>query len=207
MAIAAETLAQLRTAGLADVDPEIAALLGREARAAARHDRADRVRELHVAFGARGGRLASRRTSTPRGIRAGATTAAARSSTRSSSWRSTAPGSCSAPSTPTSSRTRARRPTWRCTTGCSTPATRSSSLRLDHGGHLTHGLKVNFSGRLYTIVHYGVSRETSLVEEDEVLALAREHRPKLIVCGGSRLSAHRRDARVPTDRGRGRTRC
>ncbi len=59
------------------------------------------------------------------------------------------------------------------------------SLRLDHGGHLTHGLKVNFSGRLYDIVHYGVSRETSLVEEEEVAALAREHRPKLIVCGGS----------------------
>jgi glycine hydroxymethyltransferase len=58
-------------------------------------------------------------------------------------------------------------------------------LRLDHGGHLTHGLKVNFSGRLYTVVHYGVSRETALVDEDEVLALAREHRPKLIVCGGS----------------------
>src|SRR6476469_2508033 len=59
------------------------------------------------------------------------------------------------------------------------------SLRLDHGGHLTHGLKVNFSGRLYTIVHYGVSRETGVVEEDEVRALAREHRPKLIICGGS----------------------
>ena len=59
------------------------------------------------------------------------------------------------------------------------------SLRLDHGGHLTHGLKVNFSGRLYTIVHYGVTRETSLVDEDEVLALAREHRPKVILCGGS----------------------
>ena len=59
------------------------------------------------------------------------------------------------------------------------------SLRLDHGGHLTHGLKVNFSGRLYTIVHYGVSRETNLVGYEEVLALAKEHRPKLIVCGGS----------------------
>ena len=59
------------------------------------------------------------------------------------------------------------------------------SLRLDHGGHLTHGLKVNFSGRLYTIVHYGVSRETELVDYEEVLALAKEHRPKLIVCGGS----------------------
>jgi glycine hydroxymethyltransferase len=59
------------------------------------------------------------------------------------------------------------------------------SLRLDHGGHLTHGLKVNFSGRLYAIVHYGVSRETDMVDYDEVLGLAKEHRPKLIVCGGS----------------------
>jgi glycine hydroxymethyltransferase len=59
------------------------------------------------------------------------------------------------------------------------------SLRLDHGGHLTHGLKVNFSGRLYTIAHYGVSRETSVVDYDEVLRLAKEHRPRLIVCGGS----------------------
>src|SRR5437016_8678187 len=59
------------------------------------------------------------------------------------------------------------------------------SLRLDHGGHLTHGLKVNFSGRLYTIAHYGVNRETNLVDYDEVLALAKEHRPRLIICGGS----------------------
>jgi glycine hydroxymethyltransferase len=59
------------------------------------------------------------------------------------------------------------------------------SLELSHGGHLTHGLKVNFSGRLYTIAHYGVSRETNVVDYDEVLALAKEHRPKLIVCGGS----------------------
>ena len=59
------------------------------------------------------------------------------------------------------------------------------SLELSHGGHLTHGLKVNFSGRLYTIAHYGVSRETNVVDYDEVLALAKQHKPKLIVCGGS----------------------
>src|SRR3989440_12268367 len=59
------------------------------------------------------------------------------------------------------------------------------SLELSHGGHLTHGLKVNFSGRLYTIVHYGVSRETNVVDYDEVLRLAKDHRPQLIVCGGS----------------------
>src|SRR5215475_12214785 len=59
------------------------------------------------------------------------------------------------------------------------------SLELSHGGHLTHGLKVNFSGRLYSIAHYGVSRETIMVDYDDVLALAKRHRPKLIVCGGS----------------------
>ncbi len=59
------------------------------------------------------------------------------------------------------------------------------SLELSHGGHLTHGLKVNFSGRLYTIAHYGVSRETNVVDYDEVLEKARESRPKLIICGGS----------------------
>jgi glycine hydroxymethyltransferase len=59
------------------------------------------------------------------------------------------------------------------------------SLELAHGGHLTHGLKVNFSGRLYDVAHYGVSRETNLVDYDDVLGLAKERRPKLIVCGGS----------------------
>ena len=59
------------------------------------------------------------------------------------------------------------------------------SLELSHGGHLTHGLKVNFSGRLYTIAYYGVSRETNVVDYDEVLATAREARPQLIICGGS----------------------
>jgi glycine hydroxymethyltransferase len=68
---------------------------------------------------------------------------------------------------------------------CLKPGDTILALRLDHGGHLTHGLKVNFSGRLYGIVHYGVTRETSLVDYDEVLELAKEHRPKLIVCGGS----------------------
>src|SRR5437667_1608755 len=68
---------------------------------------------------------------------------------------------------------------------CLQPGDTILSLELSHGGHLTHGLKVNFSGRLYTIVHYGVSRETNVVDYDDVLALAKEHRPRLIVCGGS----------------------
>jgi glycine hydroxymethyltransferase len=59
------------------------------------------------------------------------------------------------------------------------------ALRLDHGGHLTHGHKVNFSGRLYNVVHYGVSRETMTVDYDDVMRLAKESQPKIIVCGGS----------------------
>ncbi|MBV8479598.1 MAG: serine hydroxymethyltransferase, partial [Actinobacteria bacterium] len=59
------------------------------------------------------------------------------------------------------------------------------ALRLDQGGHLTHGLKVNFSGKLYEFHHYGVSRETMRVDYDEVLAIAKQVRPKMIVCGGS----------------------
>lgn len=68
---------------------------------------------------------------------------------------------------------------------CLEPGDTILSLSLTHGGHLTHGLPANFSGRLYTIVHYGVSPETYLVDYDEVRALAHEHRPRLIVCGGS----------------------
>src|SRR5918996_1683300 len=67
---------------------------------------------------------------------------------------------------------------------CLEPGDTILSLELSHGGHLTHGLKVNFSGRLYHVVHYGVSRETNTVDYDEVLRLAKEHRPELITCGG-----------------------
>jgi glycine hydroxymethyltransferase len=65
------------------------------------------------------------------------------------------------------------------------PGDRVLALSLDHGGHLTHGLKVNFSGKLYEFHHYGVSRETMQIDYDDVLARAKEVRPKLIVCGGS----------------------
>jgi glycine hydroxymethyltransferase len=58
-------------------------------------------------------------------------------------------------------------------------------LALDHGGHLSHGMKLNVSGKLYQPVPYHVDRETYLVDMDEVAALAAEHRPKLIVTGWS----------------------
>jgi len=58
-------------------------------------------------------------------------------------------------------------------------------LRLDQGGHLTHGSKVNFSGKHYSFVSYGVDKETELVNTDEVLALAKEHKPKIVVAGAT----------------------
>jgi glycine hydroxymethyltransferase len=58
-------------------------------------------------------------------------------------------------------------------------------MNLAHGGHLTHGSPVNFSGKLYNIVPYGVRRETGRIDYDEVEQLAREHKPKLIVVGAS----------------------
>ncbi len=59
------------------------------------------------------------------------------------------------------------------------------ALDLAHGGHLTHGLKVNLSGALYNIVPYGVERDTEQVSMDKLRELAREHKPKLILCGAS----------------------
>jgi glycine hydroxymethyltransferase len=66
-----------------------------------------------------------------------------------------------------------------------TPGDTLMGLELAHGGHLSHGMKINVSGRLYDIVAYHVDRETSLVDMDEVQRLAETHRPKMIVAGWS----------------------
>jgi glycine hydroxymethyltransferase len=58
-------------------------------------------------------------------------------------------------------------------------------MSLAHGGHLTHGTKVSFSGKLYNATAYGVRRDTERIDYDEVRALAREHKPKMIIAGAS----------------------
>jgi glycine hydroxymethyltransferase len=65
------------------------------------------------------------------------------------------------------------------------PGDRILGMRLDHGGHLTHGMKLNFSGKLYDIVAYGVSDKDSRVDMDELQRVAEETRPKLILGGWS----------------------
>lgn len=61
-------------------------------------------------------------------------------------------------------------------------------MNLAHGGHLTHGSSVNFSGKLFNFVAYGVNKETGRIDMDEVASKAREHKPKMIVVGASAYS-------------------
>lgn len=63
-------------------------------------------------------------------------------------------------------------------------------LDLAHGGHLTHGSPVNFSGQLYNVVSYQVDRDTGRVDFDSVREMAKTHKPKLIICGGSAYPRH-----------------
>ncbi|MCA9059661.1 MAG: serine hydroxymethyltransferase, partial [Planctomycetaceae bacterium] len=59
------------------------------------------------------------------------------------------------------------------------------AMDLAHGGHLTHGMHLNFSGQLYKTVHYGVRKDDHRIDFDQVASLAREHKPKIIVAGAS----------------------
>ena len=68
-----------------------------------------------------------------------------------------------------------------------TPGDTILAMSLPHGGHLTHGSKVSFSGKWFNAVHYGVDKETENIDYAQVADLARAHRPKLIVAGGSAI--------------------
>jgi len=65
------------------------------------------------------------------------------------------------------------------------PGDKMLTMDLSHGGHLTHGNKANFSGKFFEIVHYGVGKETELIDYDQIAAMAREHKPKMITIGAS----------------------
>src|SRR5436305_6305927 len=184
MAIAQETFEHLRTAGLAEIDPEIADALGREA------DRQRNQIEL----------IASENFTWPAVLEA-------IGSTPTNKYAEGYPGKryyggCEViDEIEELARTRAKelfgadhanvQPHAGAQANMAVyfavlePGDRVLGLSLDHGGHLTHGLRVNFSGKLYEFHHYGVSRQTMVVDYDELLAQAKEVRPKLIVCGGS----------------------
>jgi len=65
------------------------------------------------------------------------------------------------------------------------PGDKMLTMDLSHGGHLTHGNKANFSGKFFEIVHYGVGRENGLIDYEQLAAMAREHKPKMITVGAS----------------------
>jgi len=65
------------------------------------------------------------------------------------------------------------------------PGDKMLTMDLSHGGHLTHGNKANFSGRFFEIVHYGVRKDDERIDYDQLAAMAREHRPKMITVGAS----------------------
>ncbi len=65
------------------------------------------------------------------------------------------------------------------------PGDKVLAMDLSHGGHLSHGFKLNFSGKLYKFISYGVRRDTETIDYDQLNQLAKEHKPKLIVCGAS----------------------
>ena len=69
-----------------------------------------------------------------------------------------------------------------------TPGDTVLGMSMDAGGHLTHGSKVNFSGKLFNAVSYGVTKDTHLIDYDEVLRIAKEHKPKMIIAGSSAYS-------------------
>jgi glycine hydroxymethyltransferase len=68
---------------------------------------------------------------------------------------------------------------------CLEPGHIMLAMDLAHGGHLTHGMRLNFSGKLYKVVSYGVRRDTERIDFDQIAHLAREHKPKLVVAGAS----------------------
>ena len=68
------------------------------------------------------------------------------------------------------------------------PGDKMLTMDLSHGGHLTHGNKANFSGKFFEIVHYGVRKEDERIDYDQLAAMAREHKPKMITVGASAYS-------------------
>jgi glycine hydroxymethyltransferase len=71
---------------------------------------------------------------------------------------------------------------------CLNPGDTILAMDLAHGGHLTHGMRLNFSGKLYRVISYGVRRDNERIDFDQVAKLAKEHKPKLVVAGASAYS-------------------
>ena len=146
-----------KTMNIAGFDPQLAAAIAAKS-AARRSTSSSSPRRTTQVRACLRRRAPCSPTNMRKATRASATTAAANTSTSSSSWPSIARSSFSAPPTRTCSRTRARRPMRRPILALIQPGDTILGMSLDHGGHLTHGAKVNFSGKLFRAVQYGIHR-------------------------------------------------
>ncbi len=97
-----------------------------------------------------------------------------------------------------------RRPTWQAYAAVLQPGDTILGLNLAHGGHLTHGHPLNFSGKTYRIVPYGVTKETETIDYDDLEKLAEKEHPKLIIGGGSAYPRIIDFARMRQHRGQSR---
>ena len=169
-------------------DPVVADIVAARGRAPEHHDPADRVRELHLARGARGAGLGAHQQ-VLRGLPgASATTAATSWSTRPRSW----------PGTRACALFGAEHANVQPHSGANanmavylalfSPGDKLMGMRLDQGGHLTHGSPVNFSGRIYDFVAYGVDPEAETLDYDVIRDLAKAERPKAIIAGATAYS-------------------
>ncbi len=184
-AMSQELPEDFHNAPLAEVDPEIAAVLEGELRRQQGTLEMIASENFVPARRARGRPARCSPTSTRRAIPAVATTAAARRSTSPSSWRSTGHRELFGAEHVNVQPHAGAQANNAAYMALIEPGDTIMGLALDHGGHLTHGMKLNVSGKLYEVVAYHVGREDLLVDMEEVERLANEHRPKLIVAGWS----------------------
>ncbi len=170
---------------LSKVDPAVYELIQKETRRQGWPDRADRGARISLRKPCSKPPAASLPINTPRAIRASATTVGANSPTRWKTSPGTARSSFSRRNTPTFSLTRDRRPIRRLTARFLQPGDTIMGLDLAHGGHLTHGHKLNFSGKTYHVAAYRVNKHTEQIDFDEMAEIADEYKPKMIIAGGS----------------------
>ena len=127
-------------------------------------------------------------TNMPKVILGVAIMVAASTSMRLSVWRSSAPRLCLAQKRRMCSLILARKPIWQVYMAELKPGDSVLAMSLDHGGHLTHGSPVNFSGRLYDAHAYGINETTGLLDYDVIAEQARQTQPKMIIAGASAYS-------------------
>ena len=192
------------TQGLAEADPAVVRHHPGRAEPPARQDRADRLREHRLQGGAGSPGLGADQQICRRLSRQALLWRLRICRCRPSSWPSTAPASCSAAAYANVQPHSGANANQAVFYALLQPGDTFMGLDLAAGGHLTHGHPANYSGKWFKPVPYTVRADDQRIDMDEVAALAREHKPKLIMAGGSAYARIIDFAALPRDRRRSR---